>query len=87
MKRGRAIWFGVALGVLPIPLGFAVPVPVPMIHILTTPGGLITLPFHNAMPGGGWAVMALISIANGFVYGLVARCAIQNEFAVRNSST
>ena len=50
MKRGRAIWLGFALGVLPVPLGFVVPAPVPVIHafvsILTTPGVLITLPFH-----------------------------------------
>ena len=74
MKRGRAMWFGFALGVLPIPLGFIVPVPVfhGLVDILTTPGVLVTLPFHNAMPGGGWGVMALIGVANGLVYGLVA---------------
>ena len=76
MKRRRAIGVGFALGVLPIPLGFVVPAPVPLVHgvvsILTTPGVLVTLPFHNAMPGGGLGVMALISIANGLVYGLVA---------------
>ena len=57
MKRGSAIWFGFALGVLPIPMDFFVPAPVPVVHglvsILTTPGVLVTLLFHNAMPGGG----------------------------------
>ena len=43
-----------------------------LVSILTIPGVLITLPLHNAMPGGGWGVMALISIANGLVYGLAA---------------
>lgn len=56
MKRGRANWFGFALGVLPIPLGFFVPASVPVVHglvsILTTPGVLVTLLLHNAMAGG-----------------------------------
>ena len=76
MKRGRASGLGFALGVLPIPLGFVVPAPVPVVHgvvsILTTPGVLVTLPFHNAMPGGGLGVVALVSIANGLLHGLVA---------------
>ena len=74
--RKRAPWFGFALGILPVPLGFIIPAPFPVIHglvsLLTTPGVLITLPFHNVMPGGGLGVMAFISIANGLVYGLVA---------------
>ncbi len=39
--------------------------------ILTAPGVLLTLPLHNAVPGGGWGVLALMASANGLVYGLV----------------
>ena len=74
-RRPGRFLVGFVLGVLPIPLGLIIPAPVSVMHglveLLTTPGVLITLPFHNAMPGGGWGVMALISLANGLVYGFV----------------
>lgn len=73
----RALWLGVAVGIAPIPLGFAVPVLVPFVDVLMTPGVLVTLPLHNLMPDG-WSVLALITLANGCVYGLagwgIGRC-------------
>ena len=59
---------------LPPPRGLIIPVPVSvmlgLVELLTTPGVLITSRSTTTCPvtGGG---MALISLANGFVYGFV----------------
>lgn len=69
MRTDRAFWIGATVGILPLPLGFAVPVLVPVVDVLMAPGVLLTLPVHNVMPDG-WSVLAFITLANGIVYGL-----------------
>ena len=57
-----------------IPLGFLVggmPPVLALLSALHSPGVLITLPLHNAMPGGV-AVMILIGTGNGLCYGFAS---------------
>ena len=44
-----------------------------VLSLLGTPGTVATLPLHNVVLGGRWGVIGLIALANGLVYGLVAR--------------
>lgn len=69
-KTSWLIGLGVAIGILPIPLGVAVPVLVPVVDALMSPGVLLTLPFHNLMPGV-WSLLGLVGLANGVVYGAI----------------
>ena len=71
MAPWRAFWFGFAFGAGLIPLGFLVGGMAPVLELLSalqSPGVLITLPLHNAMPGGV-AVLILIAAGNGLFYG------------------
>ncbi|MDE0081839.1 MAG: hypothetical protein OXT72_04230 [Gammaproteobacteria bacterium] len=43
-----------------------------VLSLLAAPGTVLTLPLHNIVPGGGWGVIALIAVANGLFYGLMA---------------
>lgn len=43
-----------------------------VLSLLTAPGTLLTLPFHNVAPAAGWGVVGLIAIGNGLVFGLAA---------------
>ena len=47
-----------------------------VLSLLAAPGVVLTLPLHNFVPGGGWGVIGLIAVANGLVYGLVARLVV-----------
>ena len=75
---GRIFWRSFVLGVVlvllntPFLLG-SVPTAHAILSLLTVPGTVLTLPFHDSVPGGGWGVVALIAITNGLAYGVVAR--------------
>lgn len=78
LKARRAfMWFfalGFALVVLNTPFLFGtVPAIGVVLSLLAAPGVLLSLPLHNFVPGGGLGVVGLIAVANGLVYGLVAR--------------
>ena len=74
MAPWRALWFSFAFGPGLIPLGFLVGGMAPLLALLSalhSPGGLITLPLHNAMLGGV-VVMILIGTGNGLFYGFAS---------------
>ena len=74
MAPWRAFWFGFAFGAGLIPLGFlvgGVPGVLDLLSALQSPGVLLTLPLHNAMPGGV-AVLILIGTGNGLFYGFAS---------------
>ena len=70
----RFFALGFVLVVLNTPLLLGnVPAAHTVLSLLVVPGTVVTLPFHNVVPGGGWGVIGLIAVANGLVYGLMAR--------------
>lgn len=77
-ESGRIFWWSFVLGSVlvllntPFLLG-GVPAAHAILSLPTMPGTVLTLPFHNSVPGGGWGVVALIAITNGLAYGVVAR--------------
>ena len=84
MTKQRAFWRFFVLGCVLVPLGAAVllgsvPAAHTVVSFLTAPGTIVTLPLHNLVPGGGWGVMGLIAVANGLVYGLVARLFVRRR--------
>ena len=74
MTRARAFWLFAALGCGVVVLGAFVSEGAggTLLSLLAAPGVLLSLPLHNAMPGGGWGVVALIAGTNGLVCGLLA---------------
>ena len=76
-SRCKFRWFfvlGFVLTVLNTPFLLGnVPVAHAILSLLTTPGTVVTLPLHNVVPGGGLGVIGLIGVANGLIYGLLAR--------------
>ena len=78
MTTRRAFrWFfalGCVLVVLNTPFVLGnVPSAHTVLSLLAAPGIIVTLPLHNFVPGGAWGAVGLIAVANGLVYGLVAR--------------
>ncbi len=78
MKTRRAFRRFFALGFVLVVLDAqfllgSVPAAHAVLSLLNTPGAVVTLPLHNVVPGGGWGVIGLVAVANGLLYGLLAR--------------